>query len=369
MTWVLTETVSESFYTGNTGETFTRVSSYINGSPSTWNPTIAELGSGYYRWSYVPAVAGSFEWVGTGSGGSPLSINFDVEASVDPTVVVVAAATTGALTQTLAQLRNRVSDRLGDRLPLIATSNGTTSTFKDNLNVTTATENLLGRWIVLSDGTIHVISGQTNSSSTLTFTPDAGSTSYTATGQTANLYNKRGKGFTTDQYKNAINNAINDAYPLGLIAVRGDVTLPFDSAAPEITIPASITYITDLEYEDASGFWHRLPKSGRSTEYGWKADPAAGELRLFGFMADQVDGLSLRITGFGRQAELSADTDTCALNAEFIVSRACYHLCASAIDKDAAFYGSLVNLYMQESDRMRKRLRTLSSNKTSVRAA
>ena len=176
MTWVLSETVSESFYTGNTGETFTRIASYINGSSSAWDPTIAELGSGYYRWSYTPLVAGSFEWVATGSAGSPVTINFDVETSIDPTVVVVSAATSGALTQTLAQLRNRVADRLGDRLPLIATSNGTTSTFKDALNVTTATENLLGRWLVLSDGTVHVINTQTNSSSTLGFTPVAGST-------------------------------------------------------------------------------------------------------------------------------------------------------------------------------------------------
>lgn len=367
MAWVLGETVSQSIYTGNTGETFTRVASYINGSASTWNPTITELGSGYYRWSYTPAVAGSFEWSGTGSAGSPLPINFDVEAT--GVTVSVAAATSGSLTQTLAQLRNRVADRLGDRLPLTATSNGLVSTFKDNLNVTTATENLLGRWLVLSDGTVHVISGQTNSSSTLTLTPDAASTSFTATGQTANLYNKRGKGFRPDEYKNAINNAINDAFPLGLIAVRASIVAVFDSDNPEVTIPASVTHITTVEYQDSNGDWHQVPKSMRSTEYGWKADPAAGELRIFGFMADQIDGLSLRVTGFGRQDVLSADSDTCALNAEFIVSRACYHLCASAIDKDAAFYGSLVNLYMQESDRMRKRLRTLSSSKTLVRAS
>jgi len=280
----------------------------------------------------------------------------------------MATATTGQLTQTLAQLRNRVADRLGDRLALTATADGTTSTFKDVLNVTTATENLLGRWLLTSDGTVHVISGQTNSSSTLTFTPVVASSTTTATGQTANLFNKRGKGFNPTDYKNAINNAINDAYPLGLIAVRASVTNPFDSSSPEITVPASITLVTDLEYQDGNGDWHLIPKSGKYSEYGWRADRTAGELRLFGFPADQIDGLSLRVTGYGRQDELSSDSDTCALNAEFVVSRACYHLCTSAIDKDPAYYGSLVNLYMQESDRLRKRLRTLSSSKTSVRS-
>lgn len=367
MAWVLGETVSESFYTGNTGETFTRVSSYISGSVSVWNPTITELGSGYYRWSYTPAVAGSFEWVGAGSGGSPVAINFDLEAT--GVTVTISAATTGALTQTLAQLRKRVAERLGDYDELTATSNGTTTTFIDVLYVSAAAEQMKGRFLVLSDGTVHRVTGFTEGTNTLTFLPAAGSTSYTATNSVAALYNKRGAGFAPALYKNAINNAINDAFPLGLIRVQASVAAVFDADTELITIPASMTHVQTVEFTDSDGLLHELPRSIRSGEYGWTAIPATGQLRLMGYPGGIADGLALMLTGYGRQAELSADSDTCALSAEFIVARACYHLCYSALDKDQKFRDAATT-YEREANRLRNRLRTYKDPGTlAVRAA
>lgn len=281
----------------------------------------------------------------------------------------MATATTGQLTQTLAQLRKRVAERLGDYDELTATSNGTTTTFIDVLFVNTASENMKGRFMVLSDGTVHRITGFNDSTNTLTFAPVASSTSYTATNSVASLYNKRGAGFSPAQYKTAINNAINDAFPLGLIKVRASVSATFDVDTPEITIPASITHVQAVEWESTDGLWHELPRSNRAGEYGWSADPTAGELRLLGGPADLADGRSLRIIGYGRQAELSSDSDTCALSAEFIVSRACYHMCYSALDKDQKFRDAATT-YEREASRLRNRLRTYKDPGTiAVRAA
>lgn len=79
-------TIGEAFDLGVTGQTFARTASYINGAVSVWNPTFVEIGSGFYRYSYVPSVAGSFEWVGTATNGAPIVINIQVvtAAQFDP---------------------------------------------------------------------------------------------------------------------------------------------------------------------------------------------------------------------------------------------------------------------------------------------
>ena len=47
MAYVAGETASGMFYTGATGQTFTRLYSRIAGSAVTWNPTFTEIGSQY----------------------------------------------------------------------------------------------------------------------------------------------------------------------------------------------------------------------------------------------------------------------------------------------------------------------------------
>lgn len=86
MAWVVGSPVQESFYLGPTGQTFTRTASYVNGVSTVFAPTFTEIGGGFYRYTYTPAVAGAYEWIGTGSNGSPIALNFSVEtaAQADP---------------------------------------------------------------------------------------------------------------------------------------------------------------------------------------------------------------------------------------------------------------------------------------------
>lgn len=265
-------------------------------------------------------------------------------------------ATTAQLSQTLAQLRVRVADRFGDYVLLTATSNGLATSFIDTINVTTASEYPVGQEIVFEDGSKRRVTGWTDTTGTLTFAT-LGATTYTATGKTAALYNKRGKGFLSAQYDRAINAAINDAFPLGLIEVRGTISA-FDANTPEMTVPANMAFVKTLEWEDSDGLFHVIPMATRTSEYGWIADPGAGQLRLLGDPAWTANGFDLRITGFGRQDTLSSDSDTCLLDAEYVVSRACYHLALGALDKDP-MYGQMVGIFLQESERKRSRIRTL----------
>lgn len=101
MAYFVGDTISESFYTGQTGETFTRSYSYIAGSATTFNPTFTELGDGWYRYSYAPALVGIYEWVGTGSASGAITINFDVDEAADQTGSGVAAGAPTAATSRL----------------------------------------------------------------------------------------------------------------------------------------------------------------------------------------------------------------------------------------------------------------------------
>lgn len=270
----------------------------------------------------------------------------------------MATATTGILTQTLAQLRERVARRLGDFEELTGTTNGTTTTFIDAINVNSATEDMKGRILVLSTGTVHRITAMVDATSTLTFTPAASSVTLVEVGDVVTIYNKRGKGFTPAQYKAAINDAINDAFPLGRIEIVSTISGTFASTTPEITVPVSMTRVHTVEWKDTEGDWHVIMKGSRSNEMGWRADPSAGEIRLQGIAAVQAHGFVVRVTGYGRQDTLSSDSDTCALNAEYIVARACYHLTYGNIERDEK-YAQTTTGYEKEAKSLRIRLRRI----------
>lgn len=357
MAYVVNEQIATVVYTGSAGETFTRTYSEINGVETAFTVTFTDIGNGYYRATYTPTQAGSFIWYGESSGGVPVNFDWDVDATG---VTVTALSAAGALTVTLAELRRRVARRFGDYTQLTATASGNVgkTTLIDTLNVNTATEDMKGRILLFTSGTnaglTARVTGQDDATGTLTFTPAA--TAQTAPGDTFDVFNKRGKGFTPQEYTAAINDAINDAFPLGLIEVRTDITPAFAYATPEVTVPASMTHVHTVEWGDEEGYWHLVPRAARANEYGWVADPAAGELRILGSPGYSVDGLTLRLTGYGRQETLSAETDTCALNAEYVVARACYHLALGALDKDGA-YGQRAGVFLQEAKELRSRLR------------
>jgi len=130
---------------------------------------------------------------------------------------------------------------------------------------------------------------------------------------------------------------------------------------------AVFTHVSGLEWSDEEGFWHAIQKATPVNESGWIVDAAAGELRLLGTPAYMIDGYDLRITGYGRQETLSADTDECALNPAYIEAHACYHLALSAIDKDDRF-GSMVGILSDEMRSTRARIRVMNKGSL-IRAA
>lgn len=283
----------------------------------------------------------------------------------------MATAAAGALTQTLAQLRRRVARELQDYVALTATANGSTTTVVDTQRIRAATQSMVGRILVCTNGTNNglqrVIDAQVDSTGTLTV---AALTASTATNDTFDVYNKRGKGFAPWEYDAAINDAINDAFPLHMIEQTETIGTAFDADGPgTFTVPASFVYVHTVEYQDADSYWLALPQASRRSEYGWTADAPEGKIRILGNIGKAIDAYTIRVSGYGRQGTLSSDSDTCTVPAEWLVYKACASLCLGAIDKDQS-YGPRVQIYENKANGLRTRVRTLRrTGSVKVRAA
>lgn len=274
----------------------------------------------------------------------------------------MATATTGQLTRTFQQLRQQTADKFEDLVQLVATASGNVgaTTIVDTYHINDGTEHFNGRDVLSTHATNNPGLKRrvtATNSTTGTITLNSALTTQTATSDTFDVFNRRGRGFTIDQYNRAINNAILAAYPGAVIQVVASITAAFDVDTPEITVPASVTEVITLEAKDTSGDWHVVPKARSRGGEGWWPDQNAGQLRLHGRNAWDVDTLSLRVHGYGRQDVLSAETDTCAIRPEFVVAHAAYSLALGAVgNEDMAIR---VNSLKRELDEQRVAVRKL----------
>ena len=196
------------------------------------------------------------------------------------------------------------------------------------------------------------------------FTDTSGTVTFAAmTGQvlsevTAELYNKRGHGFRRAEYTRALNKAIDDASGLGLIEVFDSTGGTFDADSPEITLDVQFQEIYKVEYTDADGFFHEVKKAPRWGGEGWTGLTGQGKIRIEGQPGQLADGRTLQIWGYGRQASLSADSDTCALDTTWLIARAKYRLADANGDRRPDLAGKLM-LYRADAKDLEARLRKL----------
>jgi hypothetical protein len=266
----------------------------------------------------------------------------------------MATATTAQLTQTRKQLRQSIARRLGDLMQLTATANGTTLTFTDIRRLAAAREGLIGRqWVGTSGANDGV--GRTVISGTTTLTLDTAVTS-TLTGDTADLYCKRGTGWLFEEYNAKINDVLNAAAGIARLDVVEEIG-EFDATVPEVTIPVVMGWVYAVEWQDDDEFWHAIPAGERFGSYGWFCDPAAGELRIQGRPAIDADGMAIRLHGYGRQDVLASDTDTCALSPEYVIAQCAYELSFEGMDRDPGL-AQKVLILQREADMAKRRMRT-----------
>lgn len=248
----------------------------------------------------------------------------------------MATATTGQLTVTYAELIRRLADEFGDLVTLTATAAGNVggTTMIDTENVNTGTEDLDGREITFMSGTniglSRTITATTDTTGTITF---AAVTGQVASGVTAEVTNKRGKGFRRSEYKRWINRAIDAAAGLALIEVLGVIPGTFSQSDGYITIPVALSEVFKVEYEGANDEWSEIKKASRWGNDGWTGLRGEGKVRIVGSPAAYANGKTVQVWGYGRQDRLSADSDTCAIDTEWLIAYAAYHMARSNLDR------------------------------------
>lgn len=272
----------------------------------------------------------------------------------------MATASTAQLTVTRQELRRRVASRFGDYLLLTATADSADTThLTDTLNINTGAEHFNGRVLWFADGdnagAQARVTATDDTTGKLTFAPAVGT--IPATGDTVESYNRRGTGFLPAQIHDAINNAIDDAFPLGMIEATQTLSGSFSADSPSMTITASLYDIYRVEFQDTDSYWHVIPPASGTNEWGWKPFPG-GTIDILGWPAEMADTYTIRVTGYGRQDRLSTDTDTCALSPEWLVVRAAYHLALGAMMRSTEF-GPLASQLDKESQKLKTRIRTL----------
>ena len=259
--------------------------------------------------------------------------------------------------QTFLQLITRLAHELNDCVALTATTNGSTTTFRDNVNVNASRESYDGwEWFGTSSPNSDVIATVTGTATdTLTITPPVTSTT---TSSTALLVNKRGRGFRIQDYKRAINGAIQDFNGTALIPTVETIASVFDVDDGYITVPATLAEAYRIEYQNSEGRWREIKRAFPAGTDGWTAEPSNAVIRIEGEPGYIADGYTVRIHGYKRQALLSALSDACSFDSGGIVARAAYLLCRSALDRDPKF-AQMILVYRQESQDAMGRLRTL----------
>jgi hypothetical protein len=354
---IIGQQYTERFRTASASETFT-ISGATKPDGSAWSgPTITDLGSGSYRLSFTPDVEGVWEATLTGgTSGEVLVGEWDI-AAYDTSVGGVASTPP---TITRAELRSRVAAKLGDRLSLTATDDSDTTHFIDTLHLGSMLENPRHREMVFLSGSnageVRRITVSDLTTSTLTL--NAALPVATATGDTAEVYNFRGKNLALEDYHTAINEAIDAAWPAVKVPFSVDVAADFDSQNPVLTIPATITHIDRVEYLDTNGDYQWIDPAVTPGGYGWEIDPYAGTITVRGsrylYLAD---GLTVRLTGGAREAPLTTDSDTTQIDPQWLVLQATANIALQLYHRgEQEFYNTAIYL-QQQADRIKPRSR------------
>jgi hypothetical protein len=288
-------------------------------------------------------------------------------------VVVTAArapVTTVANGPTRAQLRRRIAQNIGDYKTLEVTSVNGGNDIIDSLNVSSASEDLSGCQIIVTSGvnTGHIARIQSVNASLHKAVLNPQPSQSFAVGDTADVVMKRGRGWEVREYHQAINDAINDAYPFNMAELLAPAA-DFDVDTGIIYVPQEFIEVYAVEWQDSNGNWHPVPKAQRTGGWGWKVDAANGTVTITDSPRYLADNQPMRIYGYGKHPELKSETDRTDISPEWLTARASYYLCRGGMDRDPQ-RSSLILLFEREAAALRPRLRMLRKGATArVRAS
>lgn len=245
-------------------------------------------------------------------------LTFDVEEAGDAAYPVQITPAKGL---TRRQLRRMIARDLGDFYEWVATHRGTTSSIIDRVRFARQLHHFRGMEVTVLQGAKYnigqsrTVTGSDPESQSITFAPEMGAE--IAVGDSGELHNYRGNGWTFHEKNEAINAAIDRAGELqAVVSMSVDIPEPFDRKNPYIDIPEPMSHLAGVQYTDRRGMIRRVPyKDFRAT-----AGMASVEVR--GCSASDMNGRSVRLYGFARPGRLLSDGQRTSVPAEWLVAEA-----------------------------------------------
>lgn len=229
---------------------------------------------------------------------------------------------------TLAELRRAVARLVKDYQSVTATATSSDKTsFTDTRNLWEDRDRFRGADILFTSGTNsglkRRITGSTLAGS-ISWAQGADTTVETTAipqaGDTADVFNLKGRGYRIEHYNEALSTALKMGHPQTRLVRVETLTPALVTTVDRYAIPANFTHVTKLQYQDSTG-WHDLPKSG-GANYRWEVDLQNMEIALDQGIRYQLDGKPVRLTGYQRHTDLVNDTDICNVDDEWLISKA-----------------------------------------------
>lgn len=235
---------------------------------------------------------------------------------------------------TRRQLRQAVGQQLGDLVVLTATEDSPlASIFIDRVNLVLDSRAYQGRQIVMSGGNvanlglIRRVTGSSRDYHSITL--DADLTEAPVEGDSADMMNWRGVGWTISDYNMAINAAIRNAGDTRyMVPLTQEIAAEdYNTTTGKITTPDNFVFVDEvaykIEYADYT-HWEDVFPGRIGTSHGWQEGPMDGTVeigtdfsidaydyysRVDNFYATTVETPTFRVRGWGRPSELATDDD------------------------------------------------------------
>ena len=240
---------------------------------------------------------------------------------------------------TLAELICKCARRLGDAIMLEA-EGGSTNSIQDSVNVVSTRRHWTGSQVFVYDAAASAFGGVgfVSAAEGSILSVDTTFPAAVVSGDKAIVLNAHGKGWTFDEYRYAINDAIGRLRGVVMIHKPNQaITTGWSTGEPTFTVPTAINELYSVEwYRSRYSDWVDLDKGRPRGTNGWSPeDLSAGTVRVEGPGLTDGSGADARCSGYGYQAELDDLDDVLEIPEVPVIEYAVLALTKASIERNA----------------------------------
>ena len=287
---------------------------------STFSVTITEEGNGVYVIGGTTStndVPGMWYLLVRGSiDNAYFEETWDVRRLETPTIITQEIQGAGS---SRAEIRRAVAAELGDLVVATASKDGERDTVFDEIHLARESRHFDGMQIMcvtgspVNIGKIARVTASSGENRSVTFTPAF--PDKVLTGDTFEMVNRRGMGWTFDQYNRAINTAIQRAgEEHAVIPYSDDITDPVSFRNPVVGIPEAFEYFSGITITDRHGRIRKVPPTDYEIDRHGMTVMLRGATRRR-FATPQT----IRMHGYVRPGPLLEDTHRTTLPLEWLI--------------------------------------------------